>query len=209
VAAITIVTGILAAFGILVRWPPGVQPILGVVAFIVIAGWIARWPTVDLRRFSFDGLRTPAGRRRVGQLVALGLAAGFVGGLLVAPVATKVAPADRLLVTLKFTAVGLIGSLLVILSSGPATRPTAIDRPSRLVQQGLVYTVASMGAVSLFLVLSISLLQVTSRLESWVRLLPGWGLYSHSGSRSDSHRALLPLLSSASIADRNSVFHSP
>jgi hypothetical protein len=86
-------------------------------------------------------------------LVALGLAAGLVAGFMVAPVSSGIVPADRFIVTLKFSAIGLVGALIIGLSSGPATRPTAIDRPSQLVWQGIVHTVTSMVAVSLFLVL--------------------------------------------------------
>lgn len=152
-ATTTMAASALAAFGVLARWPPHLQPVLGVVTLIVTAAWIARRPTVDLRRLTFSVLRTSAGRQRVGQLVALGLAAGLVSGFIVAPVSSGIEPADRLMVMLKFSAIGLVGALMIELNSGPATRPTAIDRPSQLVQQGMIHTVASMVAVSLFLVL--------------------------------------------------------
>jgi hypothetical protein len=57
------------------------------------------------------------------------------------------------MVALELSVIGLVGALIIEFSSGPATRPTVIDRPARLVQQGLLHTVGSMVAVSLFLML--------------------------------------------------------
>jgi hypothetical protein len=67
--------------------------------------------------------------------------------------ATVVGLAGRLMVALESSVIGLVGALILELNSGPATRPTVIDRPARLVQQGLLHTVGSMVGVSLFLVL--------------------------------------------------------
>jgi hypothetical protein len=154
-AATTTAMSALLAVGVLASWPPDVPPVLGLGALVTVAAWIASRPTVDLRRFDLSGLRTSAGRRRIGRLLAVGLAAGLVGGLMVASMsATVIGLVGRLMVTLKFSAVGLVGALIVELSSGPATRPTVIDRPARLVQQGLVHTGGSMVTASLVLMLA-------------------------------------------------------
>ncbi len=153
-AATTTAAGVLLAFGVLARWPLDVLPVLGLGALVVVMAWIALRLSVDLRRLDLSGLRTSAERRRIGQLLAIGLPAGLAGGLLVVPVSTVVGFADRLIVVLKFSALGLVGALTIGLGSGPTTRPTAIDRPSRLVQQGMVYTIAATVAVSLTFLLT-------------------------------------------------------
>jgi len=78
---------------------------------------------------------------------------GLVGGLMLAAVSNVVGLVGRLMLTFECGGVGLLGAVLVLLSSGPATRPAVIDRPARLVQQGLVYTIAGMVAFSFGLVL--------------------------------------------------------
>jgi hypothetical protein len=57
------------------------------------------------------------------------------------------------MVTLEFSAIGLVGGFMVALGSGPATHPAVIDRPGRLVQQGVIHTIAAMVAFSLVLIL--------------------------------------------------------
>ena len=148
-AVTTTAAGALLAFGVLARWPPDVLPVLGLWAFVVVAGWIASRPTTDLRRLDLSGLRTFAGRRRIGWLLMVGLVAGVLAGLTVATMSTVVGFVGRLIVTLEFSALGLVSALMVGLGSGPTTRPTAIDRPARLVQQGLVYTIAAIVVVPL------------------------------------------------------------
>lgn len=153
-AAITTVMSALPAVGVLASWPSDMLPFLGAEVLVVVAAWIAARPTTDLRRLDLSGLRTSVGRRRVGRSLAVGLAAGLVGGLMLATMsATVVGLVGRLMVILKFSAVGVVSALIVELSSGPATRPKVIDRPARLVQQGLIHTAGSMVAASLVLVL--------------------------------------------------------
>ncbi|HSL07040.1 MAG TPA: hypothetical protein VK887_03585 [Pseudonocardiaceae bacterium] len=153
-AVTTTAAGALLAFGVLARWPPDVLPVLGLGTLVVVAGWIALRPTTDLRRLDLSGLRTSVGRRRIGRLLMVGLAAGVLAGLTVAPMSTAVGLASRLMVTLGFSALGLVGALMVGLVSGPATRPTAIDRPARLVQQGMVHTIAAIVAFPLAFLLA-------------------------------------------------------
>lgn len=153
-AVTTAAAGALLAVGVLAKWPPDVLPVLGLGAFVVVAAWIALRPAVDLRRLDFSGLRTYAGQQRIRRLLTVGLAVGVVAGLIVSPVSTAVGFAGLLMVTLKFSMLGLVGALVVGLGSGPATRPTAIDRPARLVQQGLAHTIAAMVAFSLVLILA-------------------------------------------------------
>jgi hypothetical protein len=158
VAAVTTTAAVaLLAFGVLARWPPNVLPVLGLGAFVVVTAWIALRPAVDLRRLDLSSLRTSTGRKQIGRLLAVGLAAGLVGGLMlamVAPMSTAVGFVGMLMVTLKCGALGLVSSLMVGLGSGPTTRPTAIDRPARLVQQGMVHTIAAIFAVPLTFLLA-------------------------------------------------------
>lgn len=151
-AVTTTAAGALLAFGVLARWP--VLPVLGLGALVVVVAWIASRPAADLHRLDLSGLRTSAGRQRIGRFLAVGLAAGLAGGLMVAPVSTVVGFVGRLIVTLKFSALGLVGALMVGLGSGPTARPTAIDRPARLVQQGMVHTIVAIVAVPLTLLLA-------------------------------------------------------
>jgi hypothetical protein len=154
-ATITTFAGALVVFGVLAKWPPDVLPVLGLGAFVVVAAWIASRPMVDLRRLDLSGLRTSAGRRRIGRLLAVGLLAGFVGGFMVTAMSsTVVGLLGRLMVTLKFSALGFVGALIVGLGSGPTSRPTAIDRPARLVQQGMVHTIAAIVAAPLTFLLA-------------------------------------------------------
>jgi hypothetical protein len=55
---------------------------------------------------------------------------------------------------LKCGVLGLVGAFVIGLGSGPATRPTAIDRPARLVQQGMVHTIAAIVVVPLTFLLT-------------------------------------------------------
>jgi hypothetical protein len=151
-AAIATVAGALLAVGVLVTWPPDVLPVLGMVMFIGIAAWMARRPTIDLQRFTLSGLRTSAGRRRIGRLLMVGCTAGLVGGLMVAPVSSAVGLLDQLRLTLRFSVLGLVGALVIGLGSGPASRPTVIDRPTRLVRQGAFHAISAVMAFSLILV---------------------------------------------------------
>lgn len=154
-AAMTITASALLALGVLIRWPPGVLPVLGLGVVVVVTTWIALRPTVDLRRLDLTGLRTSAGRRRIGRLLGVGLAAGLVGGVIVTSVSPVVVGlVGRLMVTLKFSALGLVGTLVIGLGSGPTTRPTAIDRPARLVQQGIAHTSAAIVVVPLTFLLA-------------------------------------------------------
>ncbi len=148
-AVTTTAAGILLAFGVLARWPPDVLPFLGLAAFVMLVAWIALRPTIDLRRLDLSGLRTSAGRQRLGRLLAFGLTAGLLAGLMVVPMSTVLGQMDRLMVVLKFGALGLVGTFIIGLGTGPTTRPTAIDRPGRLVQQGMVHTIAAVVAVPL------------------------------------------------------------
>jgi hypothetical protein len=156
-AAMTAISTVMSAplaVGVLARWPIDVLPILGAGVLVVVAGWMALRPAVELRRLDLSGLRTSAGRRRIGRLVAVGLAAGLVGGLMTASMsATVIELVGRLMIALELSVIGLVGALIIEFSSGPATRPTVIDRPARLVQQGLLHTVGSLVGVSLFLIL--------------------------------------------------------
>ncbi|MGH3799506.1 MAG: hypothetical protein ACRDTD_05095 [Pseudonocardiaceae bacterium] len=153
-AVTTTAAGALLAVGVLARWPPDMLPVLGLGALVVVVAWIAARPVVDLRRLDLSGLRTFAGRRRIGRLLMVGLAAGVLAGLTVAPMSSAVGLESRLMVTLGFSALGLVGALMVGLVSGPATRPTAIDRPARLVQQGMVHTIAAIVAFPLAFLLA-------------------------------------------------------
>jgi len=153
-AATTTIASALFVFGVLARWPPDVLPILGLGVFIVVAARIASQPTVDLRRLDLSGLRTSAGRQRVRRLLAGGLAAGLVGGLIVALVSAVIGFVDQLVVAFEFSVLGLVGALIIGLGTGPTTRPTAIDRPARLVQQGMVHTIAAIVVVSLTFMLA-------------------------------------------------------
>jgi hypothetical protein len=148
-AATTMIASALLAFGVFAKWPLNVLPVLGLGIFVITVAWIASRPTVDLRRLDLSSLRTSAGRRRIGRLLALGLAAGFVTGLVVVPVSRMVDFGDQLMVTLKFSVLGLVSALMIAFGSGPTTRPTAIDRPGRLVQQGMVHTIAAIVVVPL------------------------------------------------------------
>jgi hypothetical protein len=148
-AVSTTIAGVLLAFGALAQWPPAMLPVLGLAVFVVLVAWIAARPTVDLRRLDLNGLRTSAGRRRIGQLLAFGLTAGLAGGLMLATVSTP-----GFAGVLKCGALGLVGAFVVGLGSGPTTRPTAIDRPARLVQQGIVHTIAAFVAAPLTIVLT-------------------------------------------------------
>ena len=181
-AVTTTAAGALLAVGALARWPPHVLPVLGLAALVMVVAWIASQPVVDLRRLDLSGLRTSAERRRIGRLLAIGLPAGLAGGLIVAPVSTAVELVDRLMVVLKFCALGLVGTLTIGLGSGPTTRPTAIDRPTRLVQQGMVYTIAAMVAVSLTFLLTDKL--ISGKLAAGVvgQLVAGLGTWLAIGS---------------------------
>ncbi|MGH3902872.1 MAG: NACHT domain-containing protein [Pseudonocardiaceae bacterium] len=162
----TAVASALLAFGVVARWPPDVLPVLGMGAFVVVTGWIAAQPRVDLRRLDFSGLATSTGRRRVKRLLAIGLAVSLVNGLMLAPISTAVGFVDQLMLTFKLVVLGLVVALMVGLGSGPTTRPTAIDRPGRLVQQGMVHTIAAIIAVSVVLLLTDKL--VTGGLDAGV-----------------------------------------
>ncbi|MGB6163450.1 MAG: hypothetical protein WBF75_12950 [Pseudonocardiaceae bacterium] len=153
-AVTTTAAGALLAVGVLTKWPPDVLPVLGLGAFVVVAAWIALRPAIDLRRLDFNSLRTYAGRKRISWLLGVGLAAGIAAGLIVSLVSPAVGVAGLRMVTPKFITLGLVGALIVGLGSGPATRPTAIDRPARLVRQGLTHTIAAMVAFSLALILA-------------------------------------------------------
>jgi len=154
VATTTAAGAVLAfGFGVLARWPPNVLSIFGLTTFVVVAAWIALRPALDLRRLDLSGFRTSAGRQRIGRLLGAGFVIGIAGGLTVALVSSVIERAGRLMVTLGFGVIGIVGGLMVALSYGPATRPTIIDRPARLVQQGVVHTIATMVAFSLVLVI--------------------------------------------------------
>ncbi|MGH3754973.1 MAG: hypothetical protein ACRDRP_20200 [Pseudonocardiaceae bacterium] len=153
-AVTTTAAGALLASGVPASWPPPVPPVLGLAAFVVVTAWIAAQPAVDLRRLDLSGLRTSAGRRRIGRFLAIGLAAGLVGGLMLALRSSVVELVDQLVIILKSGALGLVGGLMVGLGSGPTARPTAIDRPARLVQQGMVHTIAAIVAVPLTFLLA-------------------------------------------------------
>jgi NACHT domain len=154
-AATTTVACALLVFGfcVLARWPPDMLSVFGLATFVVVAACIALQPAVDLRRLDLSDFRTSVGRQRIGWFLAGGFVIGLMGGFIVALVSSVVEPAGRLMVTLEFSVIGLVGGLMVALSSGTATRPTVIDRPARLVQQGVVHTLAAMVAFSLVLVI--------------------------------------------------------
>ncbi len=153
-AVTTTAAGAFLASGVPARWPSDVLPVLGLGAFVVVTAWIAARPTVDLRRLDLSGLRTSAGRQRIGRFLAIGLAAGLVGGLMLALRSSVAGLVGQLMITLKSGALGLVGGLMVGLGSGPTARPTAIDRPARLVQQGMVYTIVAIVAVPLTFLLA-------------------------------------------------------
>lgn len=100
--------------------------------------------SVDLQRVDLSALRTAAGRRRLaiglgiglsfwlGVGFAVGLALGFVGGLTVG------------------LPLGLAAGLALGLALGLEVRPAAIERPRRLVSQGLGH-LATMIAIGLAL----------------------------------------------------------
>jgi MFS family permease len=172
-AVTTTAAGVLLAFGVFARWPPDVLPILGVAAFVVLVAWIASRPTVDLRRLDLSGLYTFAGRRRIGRLLVIGFTAGLAAGLMMATVSTLVG----LVGVLKFSALGLVGAFLIGLGSGPTVRPTALDRPSRLVQQGMVYTITALVVVPLIFVFTDML--ISGKLEAGLvgALIAGLGTW--------------------------------
>ncbi|MEO7193790.1 MAG: hypothetical protein ABIZ05_03055 [Pseudonocardiaceae bacterium] len=153
-AATTTAASVLFTFGVLPRWPPDVRSVLGLGTLVAVSAWVALRPTVDLRRLDLSGLRTFAGRRRTGLLLAVGLAAGLVGGLTIAPVSTAVGLMGRLVVTLQCGALGIVGSFVIGLGSGPTSRPAAIDRPARLVQQGMAHTITAIVATCLTFLLT-------------------------------------------------------
>lgn len=150
----TAVASALLAFGIVARWPPDVLPVLGLGAFVVVMGWMAAQPAVDLRRLDLSGLGTVAGRRRIGRLLAAGLGVSLLSGLVVSSTSITAGLMEGLTLTLKLGVLGLVAALMMGLGSGPTTRPTTIDRPGRLVQQGMLHTVASVVAVSVVFLLT-------------------------------------------------------
>jgi hypothetical protein len=155
-AAIATAAGAVLAFGfnVLARWPPNVLSVFGLAVFVLVAAWIALKPVVDLRRLDLSAFRAFTGRQRIGRLLLGGLVIGLLGGFIVAFVSSVAEPTDQPMVTFKFSVIGFVGGLMVALSRGPATRPTIIDRPARLVQQGVIHTLAAMIAFSFVLVVA-------------------------------------------------------
>lgn len=131
----------------------------------------------------------------------VGLAAGLVGGFILAvmsPVTDGLV--SQLIVTLKCGALGLVGALMVALGSGPTARPSAIDRPSRLVQQGMVYTIAAIVAVPLTFVLADQLIGDGLSAGAAGGLVAGLGTWLGSDSQSGPGVGSPPGLRSDSIA---------
>jgi hypothetical protein len=99
---------------------------------VTFAGYTAIAATskrCDIRRLDLAQLRTTAGRRRLTVGLAIGLAFGSALGL---PVG----------LTMGFTfgiTFGAAVGLPVGLAVGLSSRPLAIDRPSRIITQGLTY----------------------------------------------------------------------
>lgn len=149
----TTVAGALLAFGVLARWPPDMLPVLGMAVLVVVLAWLASRPVIGLRRLDLPGLRTRAGRRRIGRFLTVGFTAGLVGGLALSLLSPLDGLGDRFLITLGFGALGSASALTIGLGSGPAARPTAIDRPARLVQQGIVQIITAIITVILTLIL--------------------------------------------------------
>jgi len=168
-AVMTTAAGALLASGVYAKRPSDALAVLGLGVFVVVTAWIAARPAVELRRLDLSSLRTSTGRKRIGLLLTVGLAAGLVGGLMLGGFA------GMLMVTLQCGALGLVGGLMVGLGSGPTTRPTAIDRPSRLVQQGMVHTIAAIVAVTLTFLLADKLIGRGLSAEVVGQLVAGLG----------------------------------
>ncbi|MGH3820403.1 MAG: hypothetical protein ACRDRE_22175, partial [Pseudonocardiaceae bacterium] len=179
-AATTTAAGALLAAGASAKWPPDVLPVLGLGTLIVVTAWIALRSEVDLRRLDLSSLRTPTGRKRIVRLLAVGLSAGLLGGLMLAMVAPMSIAARFVgmpMVTLQCGALGLVGGLLVGLGSGPTTRPAGIDRPARLVQQGMAHTIAAIVAVTLTFLLAVTLIGRGLSAEVVGQLVAGLGTW--------------------------------
>ena len=132
-AAILLVNAFL--YVTLVGWPRESLAIyLGLcVVIVVCAAWRASRAAVNLQRLDINILSTRSGRRQLGRW----LAAAFMGALMTGPVVGLIV-GFKLGLSAAVT-FGLLGGV----GFGLTTRPSAIDRPSRLVQQGLVHASAS------------------------------------------------------------------
>lgn len=114
------------------------------VGLVAATVWGSSRRSVELQRIDLHALRTTAGRRRLGVGLAAGLLGSLVAGLAVGLVGEfTFGHGFGLAVGIP---VGIGFGLAFGLTFGLEARPTAIDRPRRLVSQGLVHTAAELAA---------------------------------------------------------------
>jgi len=167
-ALMTAAPAVLFAFVVLTNWSPNLLVILGLGTIVVVTAWRASRPAVGLRRLDLSALRTSTGRRRIGRRLVGGLAGGFSLGLAAEltfgfnfgstfGLVQQGPTFGHLSGLAQGPAFGLVVGLAGVLAFGLATRPSAIDRPARLVREGLLHTVAVIAAFGLTFGLTLGL----------------------------------------------------
>ncbi|MGH3929822.1 MAG: hypothetical protein ACRDTF_07580 [Pseudonocardiaceae bacterium] len=168
-ALVTAAPAILLAFIVLTSWSQSRLIILGLGAIVVVMTWIAARPAVGLRRLDLSAMRTSAGRRRIGRRLAGGFIQGLALGLAIEftfgfsfgyHFGLEQGPRIGFLLSGlgAGTAFGIMVGLAGGLVFGLATRPSTINRPARLVWEGILHAVAVIAAFGLMFGLTVGLM---------------------------------------------------
>jgi hypothetical protein len=143
---VTITTLLTTTFLILDSSLVGVWSVLLLVSFVMMVVYVAKAssrPRVALRRLDLGALRLSSVRHYLGRLLVHGLAVGFANGIVNGVVIGLV---NRFVVGF---VIGFVIGFGYVLGNAFVTRSSAIDRPTRLVRQGIAHNLTKVVGVGL------------------------------------------------------------